>query len=492
MKRILLLFFLSAFLFSCKKEDTHVIPDELLYSVRGVNPGIYDQQGRYILLRGVNYNVLGDYWQGNPAVATTKQYEADDIALMAKYGINCIRLLFSWSALEPERGKYNEEYIHRIQQVIEEAAKYHIYILLDMHQDAWGKYIATPAPAVCSSPNKGWDGAPQWATITDFESTCVSGGRETAPAVIHAFQNFWDNTDGINDACIKAWQVLVEATSKYSNVVGYDLINEPNLGYNTVNEDARKLSTYYGKLIKSIRSAEQQPNSYLHIIFFEMTITSNGSAFPFIPYPDFTYDKNIIFAPHLYFEAISNELTIEQGFDLVNVVSKLFNTSMFIGEWGFFGDPNSDVSKVKRFALQEDKFVVGSTWWQWSQAPGDPHSISWDGTQYGNTSMALIELDKNGNFTGNVNDVYLKVLSRTRPCAIYGKPVKLISNPDDGTMHLEANSNSEGITTLWIPDRFGEPNIDGNNVVSFQLSKIEGGYIAKVKVKGNYNINVHF
>ena len=91
------------FFLSCKKETSPTKPQELLYSVRGTDPGIYDQQGRYILLRGVNYNVLGDYWQGNPAVAATKQYDADDIRMMAKYGVNCIRLLFHWSKLEPVR-----------------------------------------------------------------------------------------------------------------------------------------------------------------------------------------------------------------------------------------------------------------------------------------------------------------------------------------------------------------------------------------------------
>jgi endoglycosylceramidase len=361
-----------------------------------------------------------------------------------------------------------------------------------MHQDAWGKYIASPVSASCSNPNKGWDGAPEWATLTEGQSTCSNGGRESAPAVIYAFQNFWDNTDGINDACVKAWQEVVKVCAKYPNVVGYDLINEPGLGYKPLNEDARKMSDYYGKLINAIRASEKQYNGLEHIVFFEMSVTSDGNGVPFIPYPDFTSDANIIFAPHLYFEAISNQLTIEQGFDLVNGVSKLFNTSMFIGEWGFFGDPNIDVSKVKRFAAKEDQLMIGSTWWQWSQAPGDPHGISWDGTSYGNTSMHLIELDKAGNFTGNLNDTYLKVLSRSRPNAIFGKPKKILSDPDNGILHMEAIANGSGITTLWIPDRFGEPVITGNNIDSYKLSTTSGGYLAVVHVSDVYSIDIHF
>ncbi|MBK9329585.1 MAG: cellulase family glycosylhydrolase [Sphingobacteriales bacterium] len=489
-----LILLVSFVLFSCNKDTGNVFSDKLLYAASGSHPGIYDQSGRYVILRGVNYNSLGDYWQGNPNVPAIKEYNPEDIRMMASYGFNCIRLLFSWSKLEPERGKYNYDYIRQLKNVIEEAAKYDIYILLDMHQDAWGKYIATPQDVNCEKPNKGWDGAPQWATITDGASTCTAdGSRESAPAVSHAFQNFWDNTDNIQDACISAWAVLVKETAKYGNVVGYDLLNEPGLGYKPLNEEARKLSTYYGKCIRAIRSAERDGRGLEHIIFFEMSITWNGQPVPFIPYPDFTEDKNIIFAPHTYFEAISYILTIEQGLDLLRLLSGIYKTGLFIGEWGFFGNPADDVSKVKRFCKKEDEYLItGSTWWQWAQAPGDPHGMSWDGTQYANTSMHLIELDVNGNFTGNKNDYYLKVLSRTRPVAIFGKPFRLESNPDDGTMQLEAKATGTGISTLWIPDRFGVPAIAGDNILSSKINKVDGGYFAEISVSGTYRISISF
>ena len=106
--------------------------------------------------------------------------------------------------------------------------------------------------------------------------------------------------------------------------------------------------------------------------------------------------------------------------------------------------------------------------------------------------MHLVEVDKVGNFTGVKNEYYLNVLNRTRPNAIFGKPVKLISNPDNGTMELQAKSSTQGVTILWIPDRFGEPQISGTNVVSTTLNKVEGGYQAAVKVNGNYNIRIGF
>ena len=64
-----LLAFFSLLLISCEKENV-ALPETLLYAKRGENAGIYDQQGRFVILRGVNYNALGDYWQANPAVPT--------------------------------------------------------------------------------------------------------------------------------------------------------------------------------------------------------------------------------------------------------------------------------------------------------------------------------------------------------------------------------------------------------------------------------------
>lgn len=493
MKKIQLLILCLSVFISCKKENNFKTPENLLYAKRGVAPGIYDQAGRYVLLRGVNYNVLGDYWQANPSVATTKHYDENDFKLMAQYGVNCVRLLFSWSKLEPERGQYNQPYINQLKNAIEIAAKYDIYIMLDMHQDAWGKYIATPPTTTCDKPNKGWDGAPNWATITDGASTCTTdGSRESAPAVVHAWQNFWDNTNGIQEACAQAWKVLVKQTAPYTNVIGYDIINEPSLGYKPINEEAYKLGKYYKKVTNVIRQAEQEVKAHEHIIFFEMSVTWNGTPIPFIPPADLITDENTVFAPHHYFESISNLLTIEQGLDLLYGLSKIYQTGTFIGEFGFFGNPAIDVAKYKRFAKYEDANFSSSTWWQWAQAPGDPHGISWDGTAYENTSMHLIEIDKNGNYTGNKNGNYLKVLSRTRPLSIFGKPTKFTSNSETGTMHLEANSSTQGITILWIPDSFGEPIIAGNNVVSNTVTKVDGGYKANVTVKGNYSVEVDF
>lgn len=493
MKQYALLALLLLTFAACKKDDDQPEIDQTLYATLGTDAGIYDRDGRFVLLRGVNYNVLGDYWQANPSIPAAKTYASSDMEQMASYGINCVRLLFSWSKLEPAPGEYDMAYIQSIKMAIEDAARYNIYVLLDMHQDAYGKYIATPSDTVCAHPNKGWDGAPEWATYTNGTSTCGDGSRESPPAVYNAWGNFWDNHNGIQDNCIKAWQALVAETAQYQNVVGYDLINEPSMGAVSESEMKNQLSSFYGRLVSAIRTTEAANTHLRHTIFFEMAVTAGGAPTVGLPNSGFTADENIIFAPHSYFESFGPATaTIEDAFNIFEIGSGFYNSHFFIGEWGFFGDPATDVSKVKRFAAAEDTYFTGSTWWQWCQAPGDPHGISWDGTSYASTSLHLVELDAQANLTGNVNTYYLDVLSRTRPNAIVGKPMSLTSNPDTGEMELNAIAQEPGITEVWIPNRFGTPTISGTNATLKELRTVSGGYIADVEVSGDYTLVVGF
>ncbi len=498
LKKILLVSFIIAFTISCKKDRSSTQSNsKLLFAKVGEKPGLFDQQDRYVILRGANYNVLGDYWIANPDVATVKKYSEDDFKIMASYGFNCIRLVFNWSKLEPTRGQYNQSYIDAIKQAIEAAAKYNIYVLVDMHQDAYSKFIYTKADESCEYPLNGWDGAPEWAVITDGASTCMGnsngvGGRETSKAVITAFQNFWDNINGIQDNCINAWAHLVKQIGNYENVLGYDMLNEPSLGYKDLIGEAVKLGNFYDRLGHKIRATERENKLLEHTLFFEMSISWNGQQVPFVPSTNFTQLDNICFAPHSYFEAISFIFTVEQGYDLLKSFASGYNTGLFMGEYGFFEDSTTGVPKLIRFAKHEDKYFNSSTIWSWSQAPGDPHVINFTGTVYPEKEIILTEVDKHGNSTGKLNTAFLEILGRTRPNAIVGYPTFLESDPLTGKMRLKAESNQSGTTILWIPNRFGTPIISGKNIKRYHLTEVDGGYLADIDVEKNYEIAVDF
>lgn len=202
-------------------------------ALRVADGRIVDVQDRTVLLRGVAVIGLGDYFQGNPEVPSSAGVTERDLDQIAALGMNVIRLLVHWSALEPARGVFDDAYLARARQVVDWARARGLYVILDMHQEAWGKYVATAPDQDCPAPfstNPGWDGAPEWATITDGKWRCRFMARELSPAVMTAWESFWDDREGIQTELIGVWAWLARTFRDDPTVAGYDLLNEPNWG----------------------------------------------------------------------------------------------------------------------------------------------------------------------------------------------------------------------------------------------------------------------
>ena len=121
---------------------------------------IVDGAGRTVILRGANANGLVDYWRSDlrppypidPAAYAHGRCPADDkrttavplcerdLAQMRVLGFDNLRLPVSWSLLEPTPGHLNRTYVERIAQVVGWAKAQGIWVVIDMHQDAWSKY----------------------------------------------------------------------------------------------------------------------------------------------------------------------------------------------------------------------------------------------------------------------------------------------------------------------------------------------------------------
>lgn len=466
-----------------------------LHATRGHRPGMFDAEDRQVILRGVNLNALGDYYQPNPAYPSVIPLKNIDFSQMARQGFNVVRLIMSWSVLEPARDEISVDYLKRLHAAVDAAKANSIYVVLDMHQDAWGKYIATP-PGVTCPPSReravGWDGAPEWATITDGRSTCrVPGVRELAPAVAQAFDNFYTDRDGIQSQLINAWAAVVREFAREPAVAGYDLLNEPHFGHN-LTEPAPQLAAYSGRVITAIRAAEEHAGGFSHIVFFEPIDTwpSPGTALA----ADFTSDDNIVFAPHNYVESLMTfgDTTIEEGFALAAQDATSYGTTFWIGEYGWFGDPPGNKPKVIRYARAEDQMLVGGTWWQWHQACGDPHTIGMDG---GQPPPELIHFNRTfcpGDVDGGPVPEWAVVLSRPYPRAAPGHLVSLQSDGDATTLQLTgvADGAASGATLdLWVPAHGkGRPVIGGTGVGTTRIIDVAGGFRVLVDVSGSYEV----
>jgi len=455
---------------------------------------VYDSSDRQVLLRGVNLNSIGDYYQDDPKLPPTLPSDERDFAQMAALGFNVVRLIVSWSALEPEPHQWNEAYVQRIRQAVANAKAAGLYVVLDMHQDAWGKFIATPPGVECKPGEEraiGWDGAPEWATRTDGRSTCRSlGVREISPAVGQAFENFYADRDGIQSALVETWARLAAVFAREAAVAGYDLFNEPHWG-NNFGSAARKLGAFYARAISAIRMAERDAGGFPHVIFFEPIILwPLGDA---LPDPSFLRDDNAVFAPHNYAESITWFDTIEGVFERARADAARYGTAFWFGEYGWFADPPGNKPRVLRYASAEDRLGVGSAWWQWKQACGDPHSIAVPG---GSPPPLLITLRYSacpGDIDRGLVPEWVAVLSRPYPRATPGKLVSLQSDPERSEMEVAGIAEAVGETDLWIPARAGRlPVVEGNGVREVRIVPVAGGYRVFARVEGAFRIRTHW
>ena len=201
---------------------------------------IHDSLGREVLLRGANVNALGEYWAFDPDVAPVFPIVDDEVDLYSGIGWNVVRLILTWSRVEPSPGEFDEDYLDEVEQAVLLFRSRGIYTLIDLHQDAWGPSLAASGDEDCPDGTYaavGWDGAPAWATLHGDASRCIREGtfglREFSPAVVAAFLAFWQDDEGPGGIGIQSRYHamlghLAGRFSAHDSVVGYDVMNEPN------------------------------------------------------------------------------------------------------------------------------------------------------------------------------------------------------------------------------------------------------------------------
>ena len=110
-----------------------------------------DEHGRYVFFHGVNAScstkvpVKLDETTGLPTYIG-RPFPLDrarqELARLRDMGLDSIRLLVMWEAVEPEaRGKYDQAYLDYIRSMVQIAGEHRIHVLLDMHQDMFSRHL---------------------------------------------------------------------------------------------------------------------------------------------------------------------------------------------------------------------------------------------------------------------------------------------------------------------------------------------------------------
>jgi endoglycosylceramidase len=355
---------------------------------------IVDARGREVLLRGVNVNALAEYWQGTP-LPTVFPLEARDPRRMAAIGWNAVRLLISWSRVEPRPGEYDEAYLNEAVATAARLRAEGIYTIVDLHQDAWGPSLAAREGEVCppgSERARGWDGAPEWATLDGGLPRCAAGGiREASPAVYRSWQAFWADQQGSGGVGIQTRYVamlrhVARRFARVRGIAGYDMMNEPNA---FGEQDESRLSQMYSRALREIRAGEREGGGPRRLVLFEPSAlwSATGSGAP----PDFDRDRDVVYAPHVYTGGFDDGPITRQAFRVARDEAEGFDGAPVLsGEWGSSpkraqdpGDPY--FLDHQRF---QDEFRFSATLWTWRESCGDPHLGGGSGSPWGEWEVA--------------------------------------------------------------------------------------------------------
>ena len=459
------------------------VPDGFL---RAEGPIITDGDGNQVLLRGVNVNQLVDFYQPQADVAATRPLTEDDFAGIAAQGFNVVRLNLSWSALEPERGEFDDAYLAQVADAVGWAKQHDVRIVLDMHQDSWFNG-ATDEGTACrpgTDPMWGYDGAPAWATITDEAPRCQFQGRDISPAGNRAFQHFYFDTDGVQDALVDTWGRLAAKFADEPAVAGFDLLNEPGFGETAPVTTSLLLGRYYDRAIEAIRDAGAP-----QIVFVEPSIFWSGLGFDSGPTPGFTDDRNIVFSPHLYAESLTMDRSLgippivgmDRQFVLAQRVADEYGAPLWSGEYGYWGEDADVVDRLSRYADAEDANRLGSAYWVWKQACGDPQN------GIGPTGNGLMVQDCETGDDAPPRDDLLAILSRAYPRSA---PGVLTALEADGAHVSLAGSVAERSCGLevWVPGS-AEPELSSSGITDAATAAVPGGWRITGCADGDYTLS---
>ena len=317
-----------------------------------------DEGGRVVILRGVN--VAGNS-KIPPFVPFSDTTRLDPVK---EWGMNVIRLVLIWEAIEPEPGKYNGEYIDAVEALVSAAGERGIYVILDMHQDMFSRYL-----------NGGCgDGAPSWAIDPSIpqdkpanDERCidwVNGLNDKN--VLRAFDSFYANVNGVRDHYISMWAHIAQRFGDHPAVIGYDLMNEP------IGDEVSQIAPLYEDAGAAIRVVD--PDG---ILFIEPSIlTSFGAIYSQLPPLSL---GNYAYAPHFYSASllisdIFSTSEADKSFaDFNSKVEELGGVSLLLGEFGMYPEKVKVSEYIADIYRRLDDCFYGGT--QWNYCPG------WDSTR---------------------------------------------------------------------------------------------------------------
>ncbi len=428
-------------------------------------PFLYDAAGRVVILHGVDAVYKYAPFELFPAPGRPWNFDAADAAQIARLGFDVVRLGMTWAGLEPGVARANDPaicdsgvpgnphqwssavlatYLQHLTQTVDLLGRYHIYTLLDMHQDIYSSAF-------------GGEGAPPWAVCTGGASFVRPPGRWSrayaTAAVDSAFHTFWTNdaVGNLQGQFDRVWTAVATSFRNNPWIVGYDPFNEPfsrALGAGGDDQFGTELACFYLGRADAAAPAPGSPPltcppgdpavglvprllaaDPTHLVFTEPDIFGRGIG------PSTVGPMNLprlVFNFHVYcgerhLNGNPTSLAACAGHEALTLAQRAADRAematpaqpggpaWFMSEFG----ATSNVALLQQVTAAADQQLVGWSYWAWKYYD--------DPTGSADEALAL----PSGRLRPTVS-----VLSQTYAQAIAGRPVSMSFDPATGAFHL--------------------------------------------------------
>jgi endoglycosylceramidase len=381
-----------------------------------------DADGRAVVLRGVN---LAGAHKSKPYWGF---HQPPDFArVRSAWGMNAIRLLIVWAAVEPQKGQYDDAYLDAVATRVQWAKDAGLFVVVDMHQDVYGEGFASG----------GGDGAPMWtcdaAEYASFTPQQPWFLNNLSAQVSACWNAFWAS-DELRAHYTEAWRRVAARLAPFGEtVVGFDPMNEPYWGTLSITPfEPEHLAPFYEQIVPAVRSAAPW------VAFTEPSSIRNlgGST----ALPPFSFDR-VVYSPHSYnrnaesgmgFNPADRDALVANLASLASEAKGL-NAALWIGE---YGGPTEDPNIGAYMTANYDgasAVAAGAMYWAYDKGGG--YSI----------------LDA----SGNEKPVLMSVIVRPFPERTAGDPIAWTFDAASSTFMFtyHANASIKSPTVISIADR---------------------------------------
>ncbi len=263
-------------------DDGTVVPQPATTTTWSVQAGfLRDSAGRAVVLRGANLS-------GKAKSPPWFDFHgpSDFARMRTDWGMNGIRFVMQWAAIEPEQGVYDAGYLDAVAERIGWARDADLAVVLDMHQDIYGMGFELG----------GGDGAPLWScdakNYVGFMPLSIWALDNLEVGVSNCYDGLW-NDAATQAHFAEAWRRVAARLAGFDNVVGFDITNEPYWGHHPVHYfEPDLLGPFYEKMVPVVRSAAPG-----WVAFLEPSSARNLGVATRLPVPSFA---NFAYAPHSY------------------------------------------------------------------------------------------------------------------------------------------------------------------------------------------------